>query len=328
MLELLMAGKQVHGCYRRGSDREKTKHLFSYYVSAHEQLYAKIIWHEVDINDIFSIEDALDGIECVYHCAGFVSFLSSDRKKLMKVNEEGTRNVVNACLNKKIAALCHVSSLATLHNLDRRASFLDEKIFWKKSGQESDYAISKYNAEREVWRGVEEGLKAVIVNPGVIIGPGFWTQSSAKIFQTAFKGNPFYTSGSTGYVGARDVARIMIELVEKRKFGNRYVLIENNYSFKQIFTWINVGLGKRPPLMRVNRFILHVGRIFETLAHRLFKREQILSKAVINAAFNSQSYSSEKLKTELNFEFEGMENLIKKTCQIFLQDVSKRGSSL
>src|SRR5690606_20701288 len=195
--------------------------------------------------------------------AGFVSFNNRDKKKLDQVNEIGTKNLVNACLTAKNVRLCHVSSLATLHNLDYRLP-LDEKVFWKKSGRESAYAVSKYNAEREVWRGMEEGLNAVIVNPGVVLGAGFWNQSSSAIFEQCYKGNRFFTGGTTAYISAMDTARSMILLMEKQLFGNRYILVENNYSYFDVFSQINKGFGKPAPVFKLNRFWLKTASVLES----------------------------------------------------------------
>ena len=164
VLALLQSNQPVTACKQKTGDIKKIQELFAYYTPDHQTLFERIKWVDVDICDIFSIEEALQGIANVYHCAGFVSFSGRDRKKLRLVNETGTKNMVDACLHMGVKAFCHVSSIGTLHNLDYMGT-LTEEVFWKKSGKESDYAISKYNAEREVWRGMEEGLNAVIVNP-------------------------------------------------------------------------------------------------------------------------------------------------------------------
>ncbi|MGZ4090066.1 MAG: NAD-dependent epimerase/dehydratase family protein [Bacteroidia bacterium] len=176
VLKLLQANKPVVAARQKNSDVAAVEKLFAYYTKESARLFQKIKWVEVDVCDIFSVEEALDGITIVYHCAGYISFDRRNREKLFKINEGGTANVVNACLLKNVT-LCHVSSIATINNLDYKDN-LDETVFWKTSGRESDYAVSKYNAEREVWRGIEEGLRAVIVNPGVVLSPGFWNQSS------------------------------------------------------------------------------------------------------------------------------------------------------
>ena len=240
-LQLLQQGKTVCAIKREGSDVLKTKNLFSYYTPDFDNLFNKIKWIEADVSDIYSLLDALEGVNTVYHCAGFVSFNRKQKKQIHAINTVGTANMVNACLEKKTANFCYVSSIATLQNPDITKN-IDESVYWKSSPTASDYAISKYNGEREVWRGIEEGLQAVIVNPGIIIGPGFWKQSSGKLIEACYKGNPFYTEGSSATVDAKDVADCMIQLVEKKHFGKRFVLTENNYSFKEILSEIHKSI--------------------------------------------------------------------------------------
>jgi dihydroflavonol-4-reductase len=178
-LALLKRGRSVKALRRGSSNLTDMQKLFSHYGERH--LADRIVWVDGDLDDSYSLEQCLEEVEHVYHCAGYVSFDARDREQLFRVNERGTRNIVNACLFKQVNALCFASSLATIRNTDIRTP-LTEEVFWKSTGKESHYAISKYNAEREVWRGIEEGLHAVIVNPGILLAPGFWRQSSSKLF--------------------------------------------------------------------------------------------------------------------------------------------------
>ncbi len=318
VLKLLQDNKPVIACKQKGSDLKKVEKLYSYYPDG-KKLFKTIVWRDIDICDLFSIEEALEGISVVYHCAGFVSFNKRDRKKLFKINETGTANVVIACMHKKIETLCHVSSLATINNLDYKEA-LHENVFWKTSGKESDYALSKYNAEREVWRASEEGLNVVIVNPGVILSPGFWNQSSSKLFAVCFKGTKFYTDGSTGYVSAKDTAAIMIALVEKKCYANRYIVIENNYTFKEIFDLILTNFGKQKTTIKIGKSILNFGRFFDYIISKIAGKEQVLTKAIINSTLNKQTYLNSKIKQTLGFNFTPIEYEIKQICRFFADD--------
>lgn len=313
VLALLQDNQQVVACRQKDSDITKVEKLFAYYIQDYEPLFAKIKWVDADVRDIFSVEQALEGITNVYHCAGFVSFTPKHRKKLFDINEKGTRNVVDACLFKKIKALCHVSSVATVNNLDYTMA-LNEDVFWKKSGKESDYAISKYNAEREVWRGMEEGLKAVIVNPGVVLSPGFWSQSSSRLFESCFKGNRFYTNGLAGYVAASDVARIMMRLMAPEFFGNRYILVENNYTYHNILSHIQTHFGKPAPYINAPGIVLNLARILENIGAFFTGKEPKLSKPLITAALNKQGFSNQKVKRAVAVEFEPTHQVIEQIC--------------
>ncbi len=322
VLKLLQNNQPVVACKQKNSDLKKIEQLFSYYNE--QDLFKKISWKEVDVCDVFSIEEALEGVETVYHCAGFVSFNKKDRNELYKINENGTSNVLAACMHKKISAFCHVSSVATINNLDHKEP-LDENVFWKTGGNESDYALSKYNGEREVWRAMEEGMKALIVNPGVILSPGFWDQSSSKLFGRCYAGNKYYTNGLAPYISAKDAAAIMIELIKKKQFANRYILAEGNYSFKEIVDNILTNFGKPKTFINASRALLQIGRFFDFISSKITGKEQLLSAAIVEAAFNKQTYLNTKLNTALHYKYTPITEEIKEICRFFGQDRSVLG---
>ena len=313
VLKLLQQGKTVVAGKREHSDVTKVKELFSYYVPNADDLFNKIKWVNLDVSDIFSIEDALDGIENVYHCAGFVSFQEKDIEKMRRINEIGTANLVNGSLSKNIKAFCHVSSLSTINNNDYSGQ-LTERVFWKTSGKESAYTISKYNSEREVWRGIEEGLNAVIVNPGIILAPGYWDQSSGKLFSFCKKGNRFYTDGSTGYVSAMDVAEAMTKLIDKCIFNERFILIEGIYSFKDILTSIQKAFNKQPPKIKIGLFLLHLGRIMDSIFSKLSGKDRILTKEIVQSSIGHKDYSNEKIRNTIQFTFSPINSVIETIC--------------
>lgn len=325
VLHLLKNNLPVKAGKQKGSDVSKVKRLFEYYSQG--ALFEKITWVEMDICDIYSIEDALENVTNVFHCAGFVSFSKKDRKKLLTINATGTRNVVDACLFKKIGALCHVSTIGTINDVDH-PSPLNETVFWKTSGRESDYALSKYNAEREVWRGMEEGLNAVIVNPGVVLSPGFWDQSSSRIFANCYNGNKFYTGGLTGYVTAPDVAAMMVALIEKRLFSGRFILVENNYYFKEVFDMIHCNFERPLPSIKAPRWLLNLAKMLESIAIIFTGKEPLMSKALINAAFNSQTFSNTRVKETLKMNFTPITEFLGEICQHYVSDRSKVKASV
>lgn len=322
-LALLQQNKSVVAIKRQGSDILKTKKLFSYYTSDADILFNKIKWIDADVCDIYSLLEALEGIETVYHCAGFVSFNSKDNKQMHRINAEGTANLVNACLEKNIKALCHVSSIATLQNPDITKN-IDESVYWKSSPSASDYAISKYNGEREVWRGTEEGLSAVIVNPGIILGPGFWHQSSGKLIETCYHGNPFYTNGSSATIDAKDVADCMIQLTEKKEFSKRFVLIENNYSFKEILLKVHKALGKKEPSIEAGKVLLTIGKWIDKIRAFITGKEQLITKETINACLDNNSYNNKRVKETLSYQFIPLQNTVQFACNAYLNDLKNK----
>lgn len=321
-LQLLQEGKSVVAIKRNSSNITKTKKLFSYYVSDYENLFNKIKWVDADICDIYSLLDALDGIETVYHCAGFVSFNQKDKEQMDQINAIGTANIVNACLERNNVELCYVSSIATLQNPDISKN-IDESVYWKSSPRVSDYAISKYNGEREVWRGMEEGLKAVIVNPGIILGPGFWQQSSGKLIESCYNGNSFYTKGSSATIDAKDVANCMIQLIDNKQFNKRFVLIENNYSFKEILSQLNKALGKKEPHIKAGKTLLTIAKYLDSFRCLFTGKEPIITKETIIAGLEQNTFNNLRIKQAINFQFIPLHVTAKSVCQSYLNDIKK-----
>lgn len=320
-LQLLQSKQPVLAIKRSLSDISKTKKLFSYYTQDYENLFHQIKWVEADVSDIYSLIDALEGVTTVYHCAGFVSFNDKkDSRQMHKINAEGTANMVNACLEKKDIILCHVSSIATLQNPDITKN-INESLIWKSSPTASQYAISKYNGEREVWRGIEEGLKAVIVNPSVILGPGFWQQSSGKLFSDAIKHGKFYTDGGNAFVDVRDVAKCMIQLTEQKKIGKRYIISEGNYKFKQITSSILKEFGADAPSIHAGKFLLKLGQWLDYSISLFTDKERVLTKNIVYSMMETTTYNNEEVVKTLNHTFIPLQESISFICKAFKREL-------
>lgn len=321
-LKLLLDNKPVTCIKRANSDINRTKKLFSYYTNDSEQLFQRIKWIDADVCDIYSLLDAFDGIEVVYHCAGFVTFDKSKEIELFKINVVGTANVVNACIEKGVSALCHVSSIAAINNPDI-VNDISETVYWKSSPHVGNYAISKYNGEREVWRGIEEGLNAVIVNPGIVLAPGFWNQSSGKLFRACSKGMLFYTSGKCAFVDVQDVATCMIELIEKKQFNNRFILSENNYTFKEVLSKIHIEFKQTPPRFLATKYLLFAVSFLESLFRMFVKKEAMLSMEGARSSMTTNTYSNQKIKSTIHYSFKPIDSSIAFICGCFNKDKVK-----
>lgn len=315
VLSLLLDSQPVLALKRPASDISKVKELFKSYSPLYEALFDKIKWVDLDIQDTYGLEAAFEGVETVYHCAGLVSFDNRRRAELFAVNEKGTANVVNACMQAGVRAMCHVSTIGALNNSDVKV--IDESVFWKRSGKESYYALSKYGGEREVWRAMEEGLNAVIVNPGVVLSPVYWDQSSGQIFRRCAQGMSFYTSGSSAYISAMDAARTMIALVRGRHFRNRYILVENNYEVRTILGHIHRNFGRKEPAFRAPAILLKVAGFFEGFLRIFSKKGRILTNSFINSALNEQKYSNRKIRETLDYHFEPVPEVLDKICAYY-----------
>lgn len=320
VLHLLENGDDVSAIYRSEKAIGKTKSIFRLYNK--EQLFDRIRWIEADINDIPSLEIAFQNIDYVYHCAAFISFEPTDEEKIRKINIEGTANIVNFCLDKKVKKMCYVSSIAALGDLPQnlRASqqnSITENTDWNPEKPHSDYAISKYGAEMEIWRGQQEGLKAVVVNPGVIFGPGFWNEGSGKIFSTVAKGTKYYTKGSSGFIAVSDVVHIMSLLMKSDISGERYILISKNVIFQDLIDIIAEGLQVKKPTSYAKKWMTEIAWRLDWLRAHLFFSKRKLSKAVARSLHTKDVYSNEKIKQELGFEFAPIKTYIEEIAKYY-----------
>ncbi|MCB0376826.1 MAG: NAD-dependent epimerase, partial [Sinomicrobium sp.] len=155
----------------------------------------------------------------------------------------------------------------------------------------------------EVWRGVQEGLQAVMVNPGVILGAGFPESGSGKLFTAVKNGFPYYTEGVTGFVAVEDVTEAMIRLMQSPVSGERYILAAENLSYKALLTTIAKALAVTPPEKAAKPRTLNTLRWLHWLKHRLTGKPISLTKYTITSAFSVNRYSSARIKEALHFEF-------------------------
>jgi dihydroflavonol-4-reductase len=273
-------------------------------------------WVEGDVNDIFSLEDAFENVDVVYHSAALISFLPSEKNLMMKVNVEGTANVVNIALDKKVKRFCHISSVAALGRI-AGSEVVDENTVWKTSSENSNYAISKYSGEREVWRGIEEGLSAFIINPTIIIGPGDWNTGSAQMFSSVNKGLRFYATGSTGFVDYRDVSKCAIELMNKGVVAKRFVINGENLPYQFVFDKIAEGLNKPKATIKVTPFLAEIGWRAEALRSFIMRDKSMITKETARNGNRNWKYLNEKIKKEIGIEFTSIENSISHTAKLF-----------
>lgn len=318
---LALQGKKVRALYRNKEKITRAKEILSFYTPEPDRFWNNIEWMECDITDVFAIEDALQGAEAVYHCAGFVSFHESDAKMLHKINGEGTANVVNAALEKSVKKFCHVSSVATLQ-VQANRKYIDELSVWKTSSGNSSYAISKYRGEFEAWRGLSEGLNVVVVNPSLIMGAGCWGQSSGELITRAYDRMPFYTEGVTGYVSVKDVVNCMIRLMDENKFGERYILNAENISFRQVIDELRKNFKKAPVRLKAGRFIMETGRYADAMVSLVSGKRRMITKDIITSALDRNFYDNSKICRELNYVFSPMKETFREVCEAYVSSLA------
>ena len=317
LLELLSRGYEIRALKRKDSKFDQLKSIFTFYLGDKSEIeFNKINWVDGDLLDIISLEEGITGCDKVFHCAAMISFVQRDFKRMMKINKHGTANIVNICLSAKVEQLCYLSSTAAIGRNSLNESYTEENK-WVNDADNSNYAVSKYCAENEVWRGIEEGLNAVIINPSVILGPGDWNQSSLSIFKVVYKGLKFYTPGMNAVVDVRDVATILCELSEQKIENQRFLVISENLFFKDLFEKIAENFKVKAPSILVKPLMAEIAWRIVAILHFCFRKKQNITKETARSSMKISKYSNKKLKSKLNFEFITADDSIKNAVEYF-----------
>lgn len=298
----------------RSQNRTRVRSLFVHYNAEQgEDIFNNISWIDLDILDVDALQAALNPMKKVFHCAALVSFHRIDFYRCISLNRAGTANVVNACLSIPDIRLCYVSSTAAV-GINPQGE-ITEQCLWKASDENSGYSVSKFGAEKEVWRGVEEGLNAVIINPCTVIGPGRWEEGSMEMFRVAERGLLFYPSGSNATVDARDVATSMLFLMDSDIRNERFLCTGTNKDFRGLFTTIAHAMGKKGPRVFAPKWLaIPVSYLLETLS-LLRKRRQGMTIESAQAAYSTRIYNADKLKVLMNKPFYSLEESINNAIQ-------------
>lgn len=314
IVKLLQENEEVKAIFRDKNNLNEVLNVFRFYNC--ENLFEKINWIEADITNTPSLEQAFESVTKVYHCAAFVSFDPNDEEQLLKTNIEGTANVVNCCLDFNIEKLCYVSSIAALGDPTEKEQFITEETEYNPEKLHSEYAISKHAAEMEVWRGFQEGLEVVIVNPGVIFGYGFPKKGSGIIINSVKKGNPFYTKGNVAIVAVEDVVNCMITLMNSNVNGERYTIVSENISYQELLNLIAKNLKVKQPIIYASKAFLSFAWRIDWLLTFVLRKKRIITKALAKSSHSKIKYNNTKIKNELRYEFLEMKPYLTKLLSI------------
>ncbi len=285
-------------------------------------IFEKVEWVSGDILDIISLKEALEGVDAVVHAAAMVSFSGSRRRQLFSTNIEGTANVVNMALEKDLRRFIHISSVAALGRTVTGEQVTEDKK-WEDSKLNTNYAISKFHGEMEVWRGIGEGLPAVIVNPSTLLGYGDWETSSSALFKNAFKEFPWYSTGINGFVDVADTARAVVALLESDVTGERYILNGDNWSFRQLFNSIAAGFGKKQPSREATPFLAQIAWRLEKAKSFFSGVHPLLTRESARIAQSSTFFDNSKILRQLpGFAFTPLEKTIQDACKAYLRRVN------
>lgn len=301
--QLLEKGESIRALKRKTSDLSL--------IQAFEQ---QIEWIEGDLLDYELLNKALKDVDYVIHTAAIVSFDPNDFQDLYITNVEGTANLVNACLANSIKKICHLSSIAAIGKNNKEA-IISEETKWENSEHNSHYAKSKYLAELEIWRGIEEGLNAVIVNPTIILGPGDWEKSSAKLFKQVWKHSSFYPTGFFHYVDVRDVSTICIKLLYSTIQSERFILDRGTISYFDFFNKVATQFGVKLPSIKIPYFLISFLWRFEKIRSLISSHKPLVTKETSKALVAQFQYENKKIHKFIEHQFHSVDDSIQWTCQ-------------
>ena len=319
LVHLFQSGKKIRCLIRPSSSMEQLKLICSYHKISFKTLNASVEWVTGNTLDFIGLCDCMKNVEEVYHCAAIVSFHSKKRMELLQTNVQGTSNMVDAALRAKVKKFCFISSIAALGSTPDYSP-IQEDTPRKNAERASAYSESKFRSELEVWRAVSEGLNAVIVNPGVILGPGYPNKGSLLLFKTGRIGIPFYTKATTGYVDVRDVCKISMELMNEGYFKKRFILVSENAHNGTVFGLIAKEFGKKPPRFLAGKALLKTVAFFSTLLSWINGKTPQLTNDTIRSAQNPQSYSNDRVRKTLNYTFIPLSDTIHTTADFLKQN--------
>ena len=314
LYQLTQSDEEVRALYRNDAKKSKVLEIFGFYSSEPEKLFDQIHWVKADITDLGSLEPHFEHVEHVYHCAALISFDPKHLNDLLKINVDGTANMINLSIKHNIKKFCHVSSIAALGSGKKGQTEYDENVEWNEN-QVSVYGISKFESELEVWRGSQEGLSVVIVNPGIVLGPGFWRSGSGSLFKRASKGSRYSFPRGTGFVSANDVVNSMVLLMQSEIRNERYILVNQNLTYHDAFSRMAHGFEVEPPSKEVSLGLLEILWRIDFLKSVLFGKRRKLTKNIVKGLYQQDMYNNSKSKTIPGFAYESLDDVISFCCE-------------
>jgi dihydroflavonol-4-reductase len=318
---LLQENERVTAIRRKTSNLHPLFKIFSFYTHDPQSYLERIDWKIADVLDINSLYEAMENVTEIYHCAAVVS-LGVGSVNLKNTNITGTRNMVEAALLAKASKFCFVSSIAACGR-NKNGENIDENSIWEDSETRSDYSRSKFYSEQEVWSGIDKGLNAVIVNPGVILGYSGTDTGSSKLFSQVRKGLMFYTEGGSGYVDVKDVVKTMMLLMKSDITAERFILVAENCSNKDVLSSMANGFHKQKPKIKVGRKLLIVVGYFAEILGKVFQFNPLIDRVMARSATNREYYSGKKIQERFQFGYTPVEKCIREVCQFIERQAKK-----
>lgn len=305
---LSQQGLQVRALYNSHEPEEELKKM------------PGVVWQKCDLLDVFAVEEVMEGVDEIYHCAAVVSFMRKDRERLLHFNVESTANIVNQALEQDVRKMVYLSSVAALGRNELTKEITEEEQ-WEESKYNSVYALSKHLAEMEVWRAMGEGLNAVIVNPGIVLGEGNWNYGSARLMKLVYNEFPFYTAGINSWVDVQDVVKAMYGLMKSDVEAERFILSEGNHAYREVFGQMAKALGKRPPYIKANRLMTGLVWRWNRLRNVIFGSTVTVTKETARTSQKKVFYNNTKLQQYLpGFSYTPQHQTIERMAMAFLAE--------
>ena len=305
--ELLSRGEKVRATRRKSSD-----------ISNLSDINHQVEWVEADVLDVPALEKAFEGVTHVYHCAAIVSYVKKDRGRMMENNVQGTANMVNLALDMEVKKFCQVSSIAAIGRSGKE-KVITENREWEKNRLTTGYAISKHKSEMEAWRGAAEGLDILVVNPSIVLGKGSYDKGTGRFFRVVDKGLKIYPTGMTGWVGAKDLARIIVELMRSDVKNERFLISAENLRYKEVFDMIAQALNKKPPSIKLTKFLSEMAWRVEKVISPLLGREPRGTKETVRTSMSSFKYDDAKLRAVIDPKYTPMKKVIGEMAKDYLK---------
>ncbi|MDD2411651.1 MAG: NAD-dependent epimerase/dehydratase family protein [Bacteroidales bacterium] len=319
LFELCQTKTKIRASYRNKSRVENVKHIFRYYSKDADALFEKIEWIPLNLLQLDEVKNAIKGCTQIYHCAAIVSFNPAKKEETIRLNEEMTKNMIEAALFYSIFDFCHISSIATLGRVSNNG-YIDETSKYDNSESHSAYSIGKYKAELLVLEARSRGLNPLIVKPSVIIGPGWWKEGSGKFYSVINNGLPFYTNGRTGFVDVRDVAKAMVMLMDSDIRNADFVISAQNMSYYDLFSKIALSIHKKPPKIKITAFVSKIVWPFAEFFATITRKEPVMNRYTAQSSQSKKEFSGEKLTKTIDFKYRNMDFSISEFGSFFLND--------
>ena len=319
---LLNRGESVRATKRASSNLNDVALAFSFYGEKAQNLLKNVEWVEADLLNPAEVDELFVDVNRVFHCAATVSFKPKDKQQLLEENPAITANLVNAALMNKVEHFAFTSSVAAIGRNKTLHDFTTEETEWKAGPENSNYAVSKYLCELEVWRGTEEGLCAAMVNPTLILGAANWNKSSSAIFKRYASGFKYYTTGKNGFVDVRDVVDSLLRISDLRINQERFILVGENLFYRDLANKMANAFGQAIPTREAKRWVTNLLWRMEKWRSVLFNIEPLITKETARSARSMWQYSNKKAIEKLGIQFRPIDKSIleyaeyyKKTAQ-------------